>query len=79
MEEFFTPQFFTTVGFPAAICVYTLFGIKPSLDKLTDATNALTKEIKERGEKQEHEIACIKDEVKELKFKMNSLEVRRNA
>lgn len=51
--DFLSPEFFSAVGFPAAICAYTLFGIKPSLDKLTNATVALTEEIKERGKEQD--------------------------
>lgn len=73
--EFLTADFLGNVGFPVFVCLYTLFGIKPSLDKLSAATSALTDEIKERGEKQEQDIANLRDELREIKFKVHHLEV----
>ena len=62
-------QLFSNVGIPAAICFYTLFHVKNSLDKLTDAIGAL---------KDNHykDISSLKDEVKELKYKFNSIIAR---
>lgn len=62
---------FSNVGVPAAVCFYTLYGVKKSLDKLTVAIDTL---------KDSHgkDIANLKDEVKELKYKINHWEVRRN-
>lgn len=62
-------QLFSNVGIPSAICFYTLFHVKNSLDKLTDAIDAL---------KDNHykEISSLKDEVKELKYKFNSIIAR---
>lgn len=72
--DFFTPEFFSNVGFPAAICLYTVFGIKPTLDKLTVAIEKLTTDIDKRGEKQTQEITCLRDEVKELKYKVSFIQ-----
>lgn len=76
MEEFFTPQFFTTVGFPAAICVYTLFGVNKTLKELTDAINKLTTDVDKRGEKQSQDIANLRDELKEVKYQVNKLQIK---
>ena len=69
MENFFTPQFVSTVGVPAIICLYTLREVRGSLDKLTAAINKL-------GEDHTKEISALKDDVKELKYNVNSLQIR---
>ena len=69
MDTFFTPQFVSTVGVPAIICLYTLREVRGSLDKLTAAINKL-------GENHTKEIAALKDELKELRFKINTLELK---
>ncbi len=69
MDTFFTPQFVSTVGVPAIICLYTLREVRCSLDKLTAAINKL-------GEDHTKEISALKDDVKELKFKINTFEIK---
>lgn len=69
MEAFLTPQFVSTVGVPAIICLYTLREVRSSLDKLTLAINKL-------GENHSKEIASLKDEVRELKSNVNYLQIR---
>ena len=61
---------FSNVGVPAAVCFYTLYGVKKSLDKLTVAIDTL---------KDSHgkDIANLKDEIKELKSNMNYLQISR--
>ena len=76
MDEIFTTNFITTVGFPAAICIYTLFGVNKTLKELTDAINKLTTDVDKRGEKQEHEISNLRDELKEVKYQLNKLQVK---
>ena len=62
---------FSNVGVPAAVCFYTLHGVKKSLDKLTYAID----ELKDTHVK---EIDQLKDEIKEIKYKINSWELRRH-
>jgi hypothetical protein len=76
MEEIFTTQFVTTVGFPAAICIYTLFGVNQTLKDLTGAINKLTNDVDKRGEKQSQEISNLRDELKEVKYQLNKLQVK---
>lgn len=76
MEEFFTPQFVTTVGFPAAICIYTLFGVNKTLKELTGAINTLTNDVDKRGERQSQDIANLRDELKEVKYQVNKLQIK---
>lgn len=61
--DFLSAQFASTVGVPAIICLYTLRGVKDSLDKLTDAINRL-------GENQSKEISELKATVQELRYQV---------
>ena len=65
--DFWSPQFASTVGVPAIICLYTLREVRSSLDKLTDAINKL-------GENHAKEIADLKSAVQELRYQVAFLQ-----
>ena len=69
MEEQLILTLFSNVGIPAAICFYTLYGVRNSLDKLTDAIKLLT-------ENHNKDFNNLRDEVKELKYKFNTIIAR---
>ena len=78
MESFFTPQFVTSVGLPGFICILTIFCVGKTNQELKTAIDALTQEIKASNKEQKDNLKNLVDEVKELKFKMNSWETRHN-
>ena len=75
---FVTPEFITSVGLPGFICILTIICVGKTNQELKIAINALTKEIKESNDEQKKKLDDLEDEVKELKFKMNSWEARHN-
>lgn len=76
--EFLSPEFFSAVGFPAAICAYTLFGVNKTNRDLTIAINQLTDEVKKNNGEQSKKLEKLEDEIKALKFKVEHWEVRHN-
>ncbi len=75
--DFLSPEFFSTVGFPAAICVYTLFGVNKTMKELTIAINQLTTDINKREIEQAEQLEKLEDEVKALKFKVEAIQNER--
>ncbi len=75
--EFFSPEFFSAVGFPAAICAYTLFGVNKTQKDLTVAINQLTAEVKNNGVEQTKKLEKLEDEVKALKFRVEAIQNER--
>ncbi len=65
--DFLSPQFASTVGVPAIICLDTLREVRSSLDKLTDAINSL-------GANHAKEIADLKSAVQELRYQVAFLQ-----
>lgn len=81
MEEELLFKLLGSIGVPAAICFYTLHGVKGTLEKQTEtlkdlavAINKLASEVDKNKSEQVHELEKVKDEVKELKFKMEALQ-----
>lgn len=75
--DFLSPEFFSAVGFPAAICAYTLFGVNRTNRELTVAINQLTAEVKNNGLEQARKIDRLDDEIKALKFRMEAMQNER--
>ena len=75
--DFLSPEFFSAVGFPAAICAYTLFGVNKTNRELTVAINQLTAEVKNSGIEQARKIDRLDDEIKALKFRMEAMQNER--
>ena len=71
--DFLSPEFFSTVGFPAAICAYTLFGVNKTMKELTIAINQLTADINKRETEQTQKLEKLEDEVKALKFRVEAI------
>ena len=63
MEGELLLNLFGNVGVPAAICFYTLHGVKDTLDKLTSAINNL-------NENHTKEIAEMKAQIQELRYQV---------
>ena len=76
--DWLTPEFFSAVGFPAAICIYTLFGVNKTLKELTFAINQLTGDINKRETEHAHKLEKLEDEVKALKFRVEAISHERN-
>lgn len=53
MEEELLLKLLGNIGFPAVICLYTLFGVNKTLKELTAAINALTHDVDRRISKLE--------------------------
>ena len=70
-------DFFSTVGFPAAICAYTLFGVNKTMKELTIAINQLTADINKRETEQTQKLERLEDEVKALKFRVEAIQNER--
>ena len=75
--DFLSPEFFSTVGFPAAICAYTLFGVNKTMKELTIAINQLTADINKRETEQTQKLERLEDEVKALKFRVEAIQNER--
>lgn len=76
--DWLTPEFFSAVGFPAAICIYTLFGVNKTLKELTIAINQLTSDINKRETEHAQKLEKLEDEVKALKFRVEAISHERN-
>ncbi len=76
--DFMTPEFFSAVGFPAAICIYTLFGVNKTMKELTIAINQLTTDINKRETEHAHKLEKLENEVKSLKFKLENIKNARS-
>lgn len=76
--DFLTPEFFSAVGFPAAICIYTLFGVNKTMKELTIAINQLTTDINKRETEQAHKLEKLEDEIKALKFRVEAIQNARD-
>lgn len=55
----------TNLGFPAAICFYTLFGVNKSLQKLSATIDRLSDKV--------DKIDKLESELRELKFKIEHI------
>ena len=75
--DFFSPEFFSAVGFPAAICAYTLFGVNKTMKELTIAINQLTSDINKREVEHSRKLDKLEDEVKALKFTVEAIQNER--
>lgn len=60
------------VGFPAAICFYTLYGVNKTLKELTAAINKLSTDVDRANERQRRDIEKLKDEMREIKIRVES-------
>lgn len=76
--DWLTPEFFSAVGFPAAICIYTLFGVNKTMKELTIAINQLTSDINKRETEQAQKLEKLEDEIKALKFRVEGIQRERN-
>ena len=76
--DWLTPEFFSAVGFPAAICIYTLFGINKTMKELTIAINQLTSDINKRENEHAQKLEKLEDEVKALKFRVEGIQRERD-
>lgn len=81
--DFFTPQFFSTVGFPAALCIYVIFGVNKNIKDLADAINQLNCNEQARSEKylekiteQTRKVEHLEDELRNLKFEVENLHIK---
>ena len=48
MEEEFLLKLLGNIGFPAVLCLYTLFGVNKTLKELTAAINTLAHDVDRR-------------------------------
>mgnify|MGYP003571292453 CR=1 FL=1 len=60
----------SNIGFPAAVCFYTLYGVNRTLKELTAAINKLSADFDKANEHQRREIDKLKDELKEIKLRV---------
>ena len=77
MGEEFIANLLSSIGIPAALCFYTLFGVNRTLKELTDAINKLTTDVDRRLDKQEDETRRLQSSVAELNHTVNALQHRR--
>lgn len=77
MGEEFIANLLSSIGIPAALCFYTLFGVNKTLKELTDAINKLTTDVDRRLDKQEDETRRLQSTVAELNRTVNALQHRR--
>lgn len=78
MEEELLFKVLGNVGVPATICFYTLYGVNRTLEKLTAAITKLGVDVDKHQSNQIHEFEKLKDEVKQLNFKVGILEAKRD-
>lgn len=81
MEEELIFKLLGSIGVPAAICFYTLYGVKGTLERQTEtlkdlaiAINKLASEVDKNKSEQIRELDKVKNEVKELRFRMEALQ-----
>lgn len=60
----------SSLGFPAAICLYLLMRVNKTLENLTNAINNLNKDVEKHEEEQSRRLERLEEDVKELKFKV---------
>lgn len=77
MGEEFIANLLSSIGIPAALCFYTLFGVNRTLKELTDAINKLTTDVDRRLDRQEDETRRLQSTVAELNHTVNTLQHRR--
>ena len=77
MGEEFIANLLGSIGIPAALCFYTLFGVNKTLKELADAINKLTTDVDKRLDKQEDETRRLQSTVAELNHSVNVLQHRR--
>ena len=77
MGEEFIANLLSSIGIPAALCFYTLFGVNRTLKELTDAINKLTTDVDRRLDKQEDETRRLQSIVADLNHTVNALQHRR--
>ena len=77
MGEEFIANLLSSIGIPAALCFYTLFGVNKTLKELTEAINKLTTDVDRRLDKQEDETRRLQSTVAELNRTVNTLQHRR--
>lgn len=77
MGEEFIANLLSSIGIPAALCFYTLFGVNRTLKELTDAINKLTTDVDRRLDRQEDETRRLQSTVAELNRTVNALQHRR--
>lgn len=65
------------IGFPAAVCFYTLFGVNKTLKELTGAINKLSTDVERRELEHAKKIEHLDRQVHELSFKVEGLLNRR--
>ena len=76
--DWLSPEFFSTMGFPSVVCLYTLFAVNRSQKELTIAINELTSEVRKRGIEEERRLEKLEDEVKALSFRVEAISRERN-
>jgi len=77
MGEEFIANLLSSIGIPAALCFYTLFGVNRTLKELTDAINKLTTDVDRRLDRQEDETRRLQSTVADLNHTVNALQHRR--
>ena len=77
MDEEFIANLLSSIGIPAALCFYTLFGVNRTLKELTDAINKLTTDVDRRLDRQEDETRRLQSTVADLNHTVNALQHRR--
>ncbi len=60
----------SSLGFPAAICLYLLMRVNKTLEALTSAINNLNRDVEKREEDQNRKLEKLEEEVKQLKYKL---------
>ena len=76
--DWLSPEFFSAMGFPAVVCLYTLFAVNRSQKELTIAINELTSEVRKRGIEEDRRLEKLEDEIKALKFRVEEIQRDRN-
>lgn len=61
VEEELLLKLLGNIGFPAVICLYTLFGVNKTLKELTAAINTLAHDVDRRISKLEDRFDNLKD------------------
>lgn len=57
----------STLGFPAALCLYLLIKMNGTLEKLTDAIESLNRDVEKRETETQREINALKTEYHALR------------
>lgn len=56
----------SSLGFPAALCLYLLVRMQKTLDALTDAINNLNRDVEKREVETQNRLARLEEIVKDL-------------